>query len=139
MGLVIDGAPLKGPNTTFWPINKDGATIGKVTSAVYSPRLEQNIALAMVSADSACVGAEVEVVTGSGSARATIVDVRSTTPKETRCRLSASPKTGNTNMSDLSIDLHWQRAEPELQPGKYSNAHTVQYNDSYDDPGGRRP
>ena len=74
VGLIIDGAPLKGPNTTFWPIHKDGAAIGKVTSAVYSPRLEQNIALAMVSADSAFVGAEVEVVTGCGPARAMIVD-----------------------------------------------------------------
>ena len=74
VGLIIDGAPLKGPNTTFWPIHKDGAAVGKVTSAVYSPRLEQNIALAMVSADSAFVGAEVEVVTGSGTARAMIVD-----------------------------------------------------------------
>lgn len=35
-------------------------------------------------------------------------------------------------MSDLSIELHWQRAEPVLQPAKYSNAHTVQYNSSYD-------
>jgi len=35
-------------------------------------------------------------------------------------------------MTDLSIQLHWQRAEPELQPGKYSNAHTVQFNGSYD-------
>lgn len=34
-------------------------------------------------------------------------------------------------MSELSIELQWQRAEPELQPGKYSNAHTVQYNDSH--------
>lgn len=34
-------------------------------------------------------------------------------------------------MSDLSIELHWQRAESELQAGKYSNVHTVQYNDSY--------
>ncbi len=40
VGLVIEGAPLKGPNTTFWPILKDGATIGKVTSAIHSPRLE---------------------------------------------------------------------------------------------------
>lgn len=37
-------------------------------------------------------------------------------------------------MTDLSIDLHWQRAEPELQPGKYSNAHTVRFNGSYDLP-----
>ena len=35
-------------------------------------------------------------------------------------------------MSDLSVDLHWQRAEPELTAGKYSNAHTVQYNDSFE-------
>lgn len=35
-------------------------------------------------------------------------------------------------MTDLSIQLHWQRAEPELQPGKYSNAHTVRFNSSYD-------
>ena len=33
-------------------------------------------------------------------------------------------------MSELAIELHWQRAEPELQPGKYSNAHTVRYNDA---------
>ncbi|WP_439154208.1 OsmC family protein [Yoonia sp.] len=35
-------------------------------------------------------------------------------------------------MSDLSIALHWQRAEPVLQTGKYTNAHTVQYNKSYE-------
>ncbi len=35
-------------------------------------------------------------------------------------------------MSDLSIDLHWQRAEPALRSGKYSNAHTVQYNDDHE-------
>ncbi len=35
-------------------------------------------------------------------------------------------------MSDLSIQLHWQRAEPVLQTGKYSNAHTVQFNHAYD-------
>jgi aminomethyltransferase len=74
VGLIIDGAPLRGPNTTFWPIFKDGANIGKVTSAVYSPRLAQNIALAMVSAESALVGTEVEVATGSGPRRSTIVD-----------------------------------------------------------------
>jgi len=33
-------------------------------------------------------------------------------------------------MSDLSIDLHWQRVEPDLKPGAYSAEHTVQYNDS---------
>lgn len=74
VGLIVDCEPLKGPNTTFWTINKDGTEIGKVTSAVYSPRLEQNIALAMVSADCALIGTEVEVVTKSGPTRATVVD-----------------------------------------------------------------
>lgn len=35
-------------------------------------------------------------------------------------------------MSDLAIELHWQRAEPVLQTGKYSNAHTVQFNNHHD-------
>ena len=33
-------------------------------------------------------------------------------------------------MSELAIELHWQRSEPSLQPGKYSNAHSVQFNDT---------
>ena len=74
IGLIIDGDPLTGPNTTFWEINSDGEAIGKVTSAVYSPRLEQNIALAMVSAEHANIGAQVEVVTKSGPIRATICE-----------------------------------------------------------------
>jgi organic hydroperoxide reductase OsmC/OhrA len=37
-------------------------------------------------------------------------------------------------MTELSIQLHWQRAERELATGKYSNAHTVQFNDRYDLP-----
>lgn len=35
-------------------------------------------------------------------------------------------------MSDLSIQLHWQRLEPALNPGAYSAEHTVQYNKSLD-------
>ncbi len=74
IGLIIEGEPLTGPNTTFWEINLDGTPIGKVTSAVYSPRLKQNIALAMVAAEHANIGAQVEVVTKSGPTRATICE-----------------------------------------------------------------
>jgi len=48
VGIEISGPPLTGPNTTFWPLLHQDLCIGKVTSAVYSPRLERNIALAMV-------------------------------------------------------------------------------------------
>ena len=74
VGLVLDCAPLTGPNTTFWAIQQDGTTVGKVTSAVYSPRLKQNIALAMVATDAATMGAEVEVLTNTGAVKATMVE-----------------------------------------------------------------
>jgi len=83
VGLVIDGAPLTGPNTAFWPIIRDGAAIGKVTSAIHSPRLKQNIALAMVQADHAAIGTMVEVVTTHGPTQATIVDRPFYDPKKT--------------------------------------------------------
>lgn len=35
-------------------------------------------------------------------------------------------------MSDLSIELHWHRAEPGFEPGKYSAEHLVRYNNSYE-------
>lgn len=37
-------------------------------------------------------------------------------------------------MGELSIQLHWQRAEAELKTDAYSNAHSVQFNDRYDLP-----
>lgn len=74
VGLRIEGSPLKGPNTRFWPISHDGTTIGKVTSAIYSPRLEQNIALAMVAVECAAIGTEVEIAMPSGLARAIVVE-----------------------------------------------------------------
>ena len=48
VGLKIDGDPLPGPNNDSWPIFVSGERVGKVTSAIYSPRLKSNIALAMV-------------------------------------------------------------------------------------------
>lgn len=74
IGLVLECAPLSGPNTRFWPITQNGAVIGKVTSAVYSPRLQKNIALAMVDSAAAVLGAQVEVTTGSGVVAAQVVE-----------------------------------------------------------------
>ncbi len=33
-------------------------------------------------------------------------------------------------MYEFSIDLHWRRSEPELRSGKFSDTHTVRYNES---------
>jgi aminomethyltransferase len=49
VGLIIDGERLQMPNTKFWPLSVGGENVGKVTSAVYSPRLKKNIALGIIS------------------------------------------------------------------------------------------
>ena len=74
VGLRIEGTPLAEPNNTFWDIRKNGNTVGKVTSAVYSPRLEQNIALAIVSAELSEIGNVVDVSMRYGTVQASIVE-----------------------------------------------------------------
>ena len=61
VGLKLDCEPLSGPNTTFWPVLNDVENIGKVTSAVYSPRLKKNIALAMVDINFSNIGQKLRV------------------------------------------------------------------------------
>ena len=83
VGLVIDGPAMPGPNTSFWPVVRDGSTVGKVTSAIYSPRLEQNIALAMIAVDATDLGTHVEVSTPDGVAGSTVVERPFFDPKKT--------------------------------------------------------
>jgi glycine cleavage system aminomethyltransferase T len=73
VGLVLDCEPLIGPNTTFWKITKDKKVVGKITSAVYSPRLKKNIALAMVSVNKSELGTELNVEALSKNIKATVV------------------------------------------------------------------
>ena len=61
VGLEIKNTALQAPNTTFWTIFFDGKKVGKVTSAVYSPRLEKNIALAMVDIEFTNINSELNV------------------------------------------------------------------------------
>ena len=82
VGLIIDCAPLSGPNTTFWPIKKDRKQIGKVTSAVYSPRLKKNISLAMVEINFSNIGTNLEVVTHEGNYNSTVVEKPFYDPKK---------------------------------------------------------
>lgn len=81
-GLVIDMPPLEGPNTRYWPISKNGDVVGKVTSAVYSPRLEQNIALVMLAVDCCSVGTQVNISIGNDLVPATVVPIPFFDPKK---------------------------------------------------------
>ena len=73
IGLIINGPAIRGPNTRFWTLEKSGKTVGVVTSAVYSPRLEQNIALAMVDVEVAALDTEMLVNTPDGQTSAIVV------------------------------------------------------------------
>ena len=67
-------SPLEGPNTTFWSIFKNGKKIGKVTSAVYSPRLKKNIALAMVEVDHSVICNNLKVSTSDKEINSTVIE-----------------------------------------------------------------
>jgi glycine cleavage system aminomethyltransferase T len=86
VGLEIAGLPIEGTNTRFWPAKIDDKEVGVVTSAVYSPRLERNIALAMVSVESAGKGSELIVCSYSGDRPATVVDVPFVDPEKQRAK-----------------------------------------------------
>ena len=82
VGIEIDCERLKGPNTTFWKIIKDNNDIGKVTSAIFSPRLKKNIALAMVTVEQSKIGNKFHVNTGEGSYDCTVVEKPFYDPKK---------------------------------------------------------
>ena len=73
VGMIIDADPLEGPNTTFWPILKNDINIGKVTSAVYSPRLKKNIALGMVSIENCEIDNSFEIKMLESNNKANVV------------------------------------------------------------------
>ena len=83
VGLTFDGAPIPGSNDDFWPIKVAGQEVGYVTSAVYSPRLEQNIALALVKASHAEIGTQISLETGFGVRAGVITPKPFYDPKKT--------------------------------------------------------
>ena len=82
VGLELDYKPLEGPNTTFWTIYKDDKKIGKVTSAVYSPRLKKNIALAMIAIEHSEIGGKFKVDTNDDKINCTVVEKPFYDPKK---------------------------------------------------------
>lgn len=81
-GLVIEGPALTGSNTTFWPVFVGENKVGRVTSAIHSPRLDKNIALAMLETDYVEIGTKLEVQTPEGLAVATVVEKPFYDPKK---------------------------------------------------------
>ena len=83
VGLVLECEPLLGPNTKFWPVlNEENIKIGKITSAIYSPRLKKNIALAMIDIRYTTRGHKLKVKIENEIINSTIVDKPFFDPKK---------------------------------------------------------
>ena len=67
VGLEISCSPLQHPNTTYWPILVNSKEVGYVTSAVYTPRLDKNIALAIMDIEFSAIDTIGEVKTPEGN------------------------------------------------------------------------
>jgi aminomethyltransferase len=73
VGLEIHGEPLPAPNETFWPVQAADNEVGRVTSCVYSPRLDKNIALAMVGMPHTEINSRLSVDSPHGRLAAVVV------------------------------------------------------------------
>ena len=67
VGIEISCTPLKHPNTSYWPIMVGSEEVGYITSAVYSPRLDKNIALAMMDVNHSAIDTAAETTTPEGN------------------------------------------------------------------------
>ena len=82
VGIVIDGEALTGANNEFWPILVGAEKVGYVTSAIYSPRLKSNIALAMMSIEHSAIDTAAEIVTPFGRRSVKVVEKPFYDPKK---------------------------------------------------------
>lgn len=72
VGVEIAGPRLE-MNATFWPVEHAGRRVGKVTSAIYSPRLKRNIGFAWVPAAQSAQGSRLLVHAPDEARDATVV------------------------------------------------------------------
>ncbi len=82
IGLELKCEPLKEPNTVFWPLVFKDKEIGKITSAVYSPRLRKNIALGIVDIKHSKIGSDLDTIIQKKKIRCQIVEKPFFDPKK---------------------------------------------------------
>ncbi len=77
VGVVLDGGPFPALNNVKWPAYpaSGGDPIGKVTSAIYSPRLKKNIGFCWVPLDLAKGGSTIRVESEWGQRMANVVPI----------------------------------------------------------------
>lgn len=86
IGLFLDGPALQKNNEHRWPVTSARTKVGFVTNAVHSPRLDRNIAFAMIDVpfDTNDTVLTVETVEGSRSAERTTLPFIASPPEKTK-------------------------------------------------------
>jgi glycine cleavage system aminomethyltransferase T len=82
VGVEIDGDPFPGLNNVKWTVSAGDEAIGKVTSAIHSPRLGKNIGFAWVPAERSEAGTQLRLATEWGDRGATVVEMPFVDPKK---------------------------------------------------------
>jgi len=70
-GVILDGPPMAA-NQHVWPVAAGGEWTGQMTSFIHSPRLGQNIGLALIAVEHAVPGTAVTVDTDDGTRTGTV-------------------------------------------------------------------
>jgi glycine cleavage system aminomethyltransferase T len=81
-GVELDGEPFPSLNAVKWPIREGDRQIGKVTSAIYSPRLKRNIGYAWLPTERSTDRTTVTVDTEWGERSATVVPMPFVDPEK---------------------------------------------------------
>jgi len=83
VGVELGGAPFPALNNTKWPaFTVGGEQVGKVTSAIHSPRLMKNIGYCWLPVGLASEGTELHVRTEWGDRMATVVPMPFVDPEK---------------------------------------------------------
>src|SRR5581483_3763971 len=82
VGLEFGGDPLEAELTWFWPVVRDGKEIGRVTDAVWSPRLERNIGYVWVPIELAEPGTRIDIESEHGHIVGTTAAIPFLDPKK---------------------------------------------------------
>jgi aminomethyltransferase len=82
VGIEIQGESLPFELAEAWPVRQGGETIGRVTDAIWSPRLERNIGYAWVPMELAATGTEFWVETPGGPQAARVASLPFIDPKK---------------------------------------------------------
>jgi glycine cleavage system aminomethyltransferase T len=81
-GIEFDGDPFPALNYVKWPISAGGQCIGKVTSAIHSPRLRKNIGYGWLPLELSKPGTQVTVDSEWGSRTGVVVEMPFVDPQK---------------------------------------------------------